>query len=178
LAAAIALLLAGCGSGGSAPAGEGIAQERHALETYIAEIEPLRRGADHLLDGADPILSAYSAHRITAAEAQHRMWRLERRFLEYKLGVAAVKPRPMIMAAADRAYAHTYVLEDTYLRALTNALPSRNWTKLPHYEHIQRRDIVAWRGQLAVQAARLHVRLPRDLSRAGVGEVVPSPNGD
>lgn len=132
---------------------------------------------NRLLDGADPILGGYHDHRLGVAAAQLGMRRLEVRFAGYKRRVAAVQPVPAGLAAVQRAYAHTYVLEDRYLRALIAALPRRRFASLPHFEHRQRTAIVAWRGALALAAARLGVPIPDDLQIAGRGEIAPSPFG-
>jgi hypothetical protein len=92
--------------------------------------------------------------------------------------VAAVTPVPPLLRAAQRAYAHTYVQEDAYLRALVAALPARRWDTLPHTESEQRRALLAWRSTLALEAARLHVPLPHDIQIAGRDEITPSPLGD
>lgn len=176
VAAAFAVLVAGCGGGsGSDPTQ---ALERHDLTAYVSAIEPLRLRVNKLLDGADPILAGYREHKLTAAVAQRRLGRLERGFARYMTEVAAVKPVPPLLWAAQRAYAHTYAQEDAYLRALLAALPARRWDTLPHTEPQQRRALVAWRATLARQAARLHVPLPGDVQIAGRDEVTPSPLGD
>ena len=173
LAALIAL--AGCGASAS---DYSQSQERRDLRAYVKGIEPLRTSVNDLLDGADPILSGYSRHEFTATEAQARLGALERRFATYVRRVSAVQPVPPNMVAAQRAYAYTYVQEDAYLRALTAALPSRDWSTLPQTENEQRRTLVAWRAKLAVEAARLGVDIPRDMQRVGRDEIAPSPLGD
>ena len=92
--------------------------------------------------------------------------------------MAAVRPVPPDLIAAQRAYAHTYVLEDAYLRALIAAVPGRRWNQLPRFEARQRRVLVAWRNALAIEAARVDVPLPDDIQIAGGGEITPSPLGD
>ena len=170
-----ALAAAGCGSAGSnspRPA------EQQALRAYLNAIEPLRLRVNKLLDGTDPILTGYREHRLPAAAAQRALHGIERRFWPYANAVAAVRTVPPDLAAAQRAYARTYVLEDRYLRALIAVLPSRRWERLPHYENRQRRILVAWRAALALEAARVQVPLPRDIQIAGRGEIAPSPTGD
>jgi hypothetical protein len=152
--------------------------EQQQVRQYVSQIEPLRRGVDKLLGGADPVLNGYREHRLSAAAAQREMRLLERRFVVYKRRVAALRTVPPDMVAAQRAYAHTYVLEDAYLRALTAALPSRDWSRLPHFEERQRRAIVAWRAALVLEAARVGVPIPEDIAVAGGGELAPSPLGD
>ena len=176
--AALALSLAACGSGGDATHAAAPPRRASELHAYLAKVEPLRLAVNDLLDEADPILGAYHDHRIGTKEAQRRFGRLERRFARYAAEVAAVHPVPRSMAAAQGAYAHTYVLEDSYLSALTAALPEREFADLPHTADRQRAAIIAWRIRLEVMARRLGVRLPRDLQQAGRGEIAPSPEGD
>ena len=148
------------------------------MRAYVRTVEPLRLHVNKLLDGADPILRGYSEHRLTAVEAQRKMRRLERELVPYVKAVAELRSVPPDLAAAQNAYAHTYVLEDRYLRALISALPRRQWDRLPHTEAWQRQIIVAWRDALAREAARVHVPLPHDIQIAGTGEITPSPEGD
>jgi hypothetical protein len=165
-----ALVLAGCGHSEPRSA-------RGSLHAYLHEVEPIRLGVNRLLDGADPILSAYSAHRITPGVARRRMSALERRFAAYAVRIAAVREVPAALRGAQRSYAHTYVLEDAYLSALAAALPGREFEDLPDTQSAQRAAIIAWRIQLEVLAARLHLTLPADLQAAGRGEIAPSPTG-
>jgi hypothetical protein len=132
---------------------------------------------NRLLDRADPTLSALSDHRLPAAVAQRRLGRLERRFAADAVKIAAVGTAPEPLRAAQRAYAHTYVLEDSYLSALVAALPDRSFDELPDTQGAQRAAITAWRIQLEVQARHLGLRLPADLQAAGRGEIAPSPTG-
>src|SRR5256885_11591113 len=94
------------------------------------------------------------------------MRRLERRFARYEARVAAVRPVPPDLLPAQHAYAHTYVLEDAYLRALTAALPRRRWASLPRFEDRQRRVVLAWRAAGGPQAARVHGSVPRGIPRS------------
>jgi hypothetical protein len=130
-----------------------------------------------LLDRADPILGAYGEHRIGPKQARRRFGALERRFARYAAQVAAIDPVPAEIRAAQAAYAHTYVLEDSYLSALTAALPARAYDELPHTANRQRAAIIAWRIRLEVVGKRLGVKLPADLQQAGRGEIAPSPTG-
>jgi len=172
-AAVAALALAGCGGGGDDPPSQG-----QAVAAYVAQVEPIRLAVNRLLDRADPILSAYSEHRLGPGEAQRRMDALERRFAAYAAKVAALRPLPPAVRSAHRAYAHTYVLEDSYLSALAAAIPERDFEDLPNTQALQRAAIIAWRIRLEVLAKRLGIRLPRDLQVAGRGEIAPSPTGD
>jgi len=103
---------------------------------------------------------------------------LERRFAVYARRIAAVEPVPASLRSAGRAYAHTYVLEDSYLSALAAALPKREFDGLPDTQAQQRAAIIGWRIRLEVVARRLGIRLPRDIQAAGRGEIAPSPLGD
>lgn len=85
---------------------------------------------------------------------------------------------PSGLAVAHRAYAHTYLLEDAYLRALVRATPQRRFASLPRTEDAQRAAILAWRHRLEAMADRLDMRLPADVRIAGEGEIVPSPLGE
>ncbi len=176
--ASIALFLAACGGSGGTTSDSATPPQAPALHAYLTRIEPLRLDVNDLLDEADPILGAYHDHRIGPREVQRRFGRLERRFARYAAEVAAVRPVPSSIAAAQAAYAHTYVLEDSYLSTLTAALPDRDFADLPHTADRQRAAIIAWRIRLEVVARRLGVRLPRDLQQAGRGEIAPSPEGD
>jgi hypothetical protein len=171
------LLVVGCGGssgGGSAPR----PSDRQALSAYVGRIELVRHGVNKLLDGADPILGGYREGRLSAPAAQRGLRRIEHRFAHYEAGVAAVRPIPPDLVAAQRAYAHTYVLADAYLRALIAAVPGRRWNRLPQFEARQRRVIVAWRNALALEAARVEVPLPNDIQIAGSGDITPSPLGE
>jgi hypothetical protein len=162
-----ALVLAGCGAGKTASA--------KALTDYLEQIEPLRLAVNSLLGGADPTLSAYREHRLSPLEAQRRFDRLERSFAAYTERIAAITPRTPELRRAHNVYLHTYFLEDAYLTALANALPSGKFDGLPHTEDEQRAAIIEWRTDLTVLAARAHARLPEDLQIAGRGEIAPSP---
>jgi hypothetical protein len=168
-----ALVAAGCGPAGNTASPRPADQQ--SLRAYLRAVEPIRHSVDRLLLGTDPILSAYGAHQLSAAAAQRGLERIERRFVRYVNAVAAVSEVPPDLRAAQRAYAHTYVLEDRYLRALITVLPSRRWDRLPRFAGRQRRIIVQWRAALALEAARVEVPLPDDIQKAGRGEIAPSP---
>jgi hypothetical protein len=175
-AAAIAATgLAGAGCGGDSGADPSSAHE--AFAAYVAQVEPIRLAVNRLLDRADPILSSYDDHRLGPGEAQERMEELERRFAAYAVKIAALRPVPSSVREAQRAYAHTYVFEDSYLSALAEAIPERDFEDLPDTQDRQRAAITAWRIRLQVVADRLGVRLPRDIQAAGRGEIAPSPFG-
>jgi len=170
---AAALALAGCGGGGSG----GGTPSRHALDSYVQRVEPIRLAVNRLLDGADPILEGYRSHRLSPQEAGRRFDRLERRFARYTEQIAAIEPANSALARLHRPYAYTYVLEDAYLSALAAALPEQRFDHLPDTQARQRAAIIAWRTRLALLAARRGLRLPSDLQRAGRGEIAPSPGG-
>jgi hypothetical protein len=171
LALLAALLLAGCG-------GSSGASDAKALRSYLAQIQPLRLSVNRLLGDADPILSAYREHRITHRQAGQRFDRLERRFAAYTEQIAAIQPVGSELSRAQAVYLHTYYLEDAYLSALVNALPSGSFTDLPRTANQQRAAIIEWRTDLTVLATRTRVRLPADLQIAGRGEIAPSPTED
>ena len=167
-----ALLLAGCGADTST------ADRRQELERYVAAVQPIRLGINELLDKADPILGGYRDGDLSAAQAQRRMGRLEREAAGYAVRIAEVEPVPDEMRAAQDAYAHTFVLQDTYLSALTAAIPDRAFDELPHFQNEQRTAIIAWRTRLQVLANRWGATLPANLQVAGRGEISPAPGGD
>jgi hypothetical protein len=162
----------GCGSDTTT------ADRRQALEDYVVKVQPIRLGINELLDKADPILEGYRDGDLSAAQAERRMGRIERGAADYAVRIAAVEPVPDEMRAAQDAYAHTFVLQDTYLSALVAALPERAFDELPHFQNEQRAAIIAWRTRLQVLAGRWSAKLPADLQIAGRGEISPAPTGD
>jgi hypothetical protein len=170
---AAALALAGCGASADHPAAT-----RQSVEQYVARVEPIRLGVNRLLDRADPILSAYREHRLGPNRAREYMDALERRFAASAVKIAALRPVPPALREAQRAYAHTYVLEDSYLSALTAAIPERDFDQLPDTQARQRAAIIAWRIRLQLVARRVGALLPSDIQVAGRGEIAPSPLGD
>jgi hypothetical protein len=166
------------GCGGESSLAEAPPAAAETLRRYLARVEPIRREVNRLLEGADPILAAYHRHRLGAAAAQRRLSRLEARFAAYEEEIAAVRPVPAALAAAQRRYARSYRLEDAYLRALAAAIPSRRFGALPDTERAQRAAIVAWRERLEWLARRFGLSLPGDVRIAGRGEIVPSPLGE
>jgi hypothetical protein len=167
-----ALLLAGCGSDTTT------ADRRQALESYVAAVQPIRLGINDLLDKADPILEGYNDGDLNAAQAERQMGRLERGAADYAVQIASVENVPDEMRAAQDSYAHTFVLQDTYLSALTAALKDRAFDELPHFQNEQRAAIIAWRTRLEVLAHRWGATLPENLQVAGRGEISPAPTGD
>jgi hypothetical protein len=175
--AVIAALLAGCGGTGAPSSTTRLREQRRALSDYLREIEPPRLAVNKLLEGADPILSAYARGDVSAARAAQRMGALERRFAGYAVQVAAIEPATARLRALQQTYAHTYILEDSYLSALTNGLATRNLDSLPDTQSAQRAAIIEWRIGLTVLARRVSLALPADLQRAGRGEIAPAPGG-
>lgn len=171
-AAGLALAMAGCGADTTT------ADRRQALEDYVAAVQPIRLGVNELLDRADPILGGYRDGDLSVAQARHRLGRLERGVADYAVRIAQVEPVPDEMRAAQNAYAHTFVLQDTYLSALVAALRGRDFQDLPHFQSAQRAAIIAWRTRLQVLADLWGARLPANLQVAGRGEISPSPTGD
>jgi hypothetical protein len=170
--AATALAAAGCGSDTTT------ADRRQALEEYVAKVQPIRLGINELLDKADPILEGYRDGDLNAKQAQRGIDRIEHGAARYAVEIAAVQDVPDEMRAAQDAYAHTFVLQDTYLSALAATLPTRAFDELPHFQNEQRAAIIAWRTRLQVLADRWGAGLPANLQVAGRGEISPSPAGD
>ncbi len=151
--------------------------QRSAIERYLSEVEPLRLAVNNLLEGADPILSAYHDSRISPGQASLRMGALERRFAAYTVDIAAIQPATAQLRAVNAPYAHTYILEDSYLSALTTGLAERDLDSLPDTQSEQRAAIIQWRTGLTVLARAAEAPLPADLQEAGRGEIAPSPDG-
>ena len=172
VAAAVALLAAGCGADTTT------ADRRQALEDYVAKVQPIRLGINELLDKADPILEGYRDGDLSAKQAQRGIDRIERGAAGYAVRIAAIEDVPDEMRAVHDAYAHTFVLQDTYLSALAAALPARRFDELPRFQNEQRAAIIAWRTRLQVLADRWGAQLPANLQIAGRGEISPAPTGD
>ena len=170
--AALALTALGCGSDTTT------ADRRQALEDYVTAVQPIRLGINELLDKADPVLEGYRDGELSAAQAERGMGRIERGAATYAVKIAEVEPVPDEMRAAQDAYAHTFVLQDTYLSALVASLASRGFDELPHFQNEQRAAIIAWRTRLQVLASRWGATLPANLQIAGRGEISPAPTGD
>ena len=106
------------------------------------------------------------------------MGRLEARFAEYTVAIAAVEPKAPALAGLQAEYAHTYVLEDAYLSALASGLATGDLTRLPNTQAEPRAAIIGWRTGLTVLAREQRLSRPGDLQQAGRGEIAPSPRGD
>jgi len=148
-----------------------------ALGSYVHAVEPIRLGVNDLLDGADPILESYREHQSTGDQAAAAMGTLERRFGSYTVQINALTPPNPTLAGLHAPYAHTYILEDAYLSALTAALPSGDFSTLPNTQAAQRAAIIEWRTRLEVISRQTHTRLPSDLQQAGRGEIAPAVSG-
>ena len=169
------MALAGCGASSARVHSE--ASEATALRRYLAQVEPIRLAVNQLLSRADPTLIRYSREQLGAPHAERRMNSLEHRFAAYTVEINALSPVPVELVAAQRNYAHTYILEDAYLSALVAAIPGHSFDDLPNTQDAQRAAIIAWRTRLEILADRLGVRLPSNLEVAGRGEIAPSPLG-
>jgi hypothetical protein len=175
--AVLAAAAGGCVGGSATHTGASAQPQRTALTRYMRAVEPLRLGVNRLLEGADPILSGYHDGRLSARRASRAMAALERRFAAYATDVAAIRPATPALRGLHALYAHTYVLEDSYLSALTTGLAERDLDRLPDTESSQRAAIIQWRIGLEVLARRAGFALPADLQAAGRGEIRPSPDG-
>jgi hypothetical protein len=147
------------------------------IERYLAEVEPIRLSVNRLLEGADPILEGLAKGRVSRATAARRMEALERRFAMYAVQIAGVHPPDEELRSLNTPYAETYVLEDSYLSALTEGISNGELRNLPDTQNVQRAAIIRWRTHLTVLAERARARLPPDLQQAGRGEIAPSPFG-
>jgi hypothetical protein len=145
--------------------------------SYLRQVEPIRLAVNRLLNGADPILSGYHDGRISPQRAALRMGTLERQFAAYTVDMAAIQPATAALRSVNAPYAHTYILEDSYLSALTVGLAERDLDNLPDTQSDQRAAIIQWRTGLTVLARRAALDLPADLQVAGRGEIAPSPDG-
>ncbi len=151
--------------------------QRSAIERYMHEVEPIRLAVNKLLEGADPILSADHNGLISPRQASLRMGILERRFAAYTVDMAAIAPATAQLRTVNAPYAHTYILEDSYLSTLTTGLAERDLDSLPHTQSEQRSAIIQWRTDLTVLARAADAPLPADLQQAGRGEIAPSTDG-
>jgi hypothetical protein len=81
------------------------------------------------------------------------------------------------LARINAPYAHTYVLEDSYLATLASDLGDGMFSNLPNTQDQQRLAIIEWRIALEVAASQVGYVLPADLQQAGRGEIAPGLNG-
>jgi hypothetical protein len=180
-AGAATVLITGCGSGpaGRGPAGgpAGSAISAGQLRGYVTAVEAVRLPVNRLLDEADPILDAYHDHRITPAVAAQRMGAMEQEFAALAVEMDTITPANPALARINAPYAHTYVLEDSYLATLASDLGDGTFANLPNTQDQQRLAIIEWRTALQVAALRAGYELPADLQQAGRGEIAPSLDG-
>jgi hypothetical protein len=170
--AAVALVT-GCGGGPVAVPTVSAGQ----LRSYVTAVEAVRLPVNHLLDQADPILDAYREHRITPAVAAERIGGLEEEFAALTVKMDTIAPASPALARINAPYAHTYVLEDSYLATLASDLGDGDVKNLPDTQGQQRLAIIEWRTALEVAAARAHYTLPPDIQQAGRGEIAPGLTG-
>jgi hypothetical protein len=147
------------------------------LRNYLTAVEAVRLPVNQLLNQADPILDGYREHRITPAVAADRMDALEEQFAALAVEMDTIALSNPVLARINAPYAHTYVLEDTYLSALASGLADGNLDSLPTTQNQQRQAIVGWRIALQVAAVRAGVTLPADIEQAGRGEIAPNLTG-
>lgn len=162
---------------GVVPSGASSTVPGSMLRSYVAQVESVRLPVNKLLNGADPILDAYQDKQISPQTASARMNALEMRFASYMVDVDAIDPPDAALRRVNAPYAHTFLLEDTYLSALASDLVDGDFDGLPDTQNAQRRAIIEWRTQLELLARSAGVRLPADLQQAGRGEIAPSPSG-
>jgi hypothetical protein len=169
----LSLAAGACGQAPSVRTGTSAAD----LRAYIAAVEPIRLEVNMLLQGADPIIEGFQKHTLTDALAAARMGALEQTFANDTVDINALQPSDRTLAAIHTPYAHTFILEDSYLNALVNGMAGDNVANLPNTQADQRAAIIEWRVQLEVLARQLGVTLPTDLQQAGRGEIAPSVSG-
>jgi hypothetical protein len=170
--------LGGCGHSSASSSAQSSPQaQRAALSAYLKQVEPIRLAVNRLLNRADPILSANHKKTITPQQASLRMGALERRFAGYTVDVAAITPTTPRLRSLHAIYAHTFILEDSYLSALVTGLSEGDTADLPNTQSEQRAAIIQWRTGLEVLARQAGFKLPADLQVAGRGEIAPSPDG-
>jgi len=171
---ALTLALVACGQHAAPPASGTTAS---ALRAYLAAVEPIRLIVNDLLENADPVIEAYREHDLTGPQAAAEMGSLEQTFATYTVDVNAVHPADPTLAAINAPYAHTFILEDSYLNALVTGLAEDSVDDLPDTQNDQRIAIIEWRVQLEILARKLAITLPADLQQAGRGEIAPSVSG-
>jgi hypothetical protein len=160
-----------------APAAAGAAISAAQLRGYVSAVEAVRLPVNRLLDEADPILDAYHDHRITPAVAAQRMGAMEQEFAALAVEMDTITPPNPALARINAPYAHTYMLEDSYLATLASDLGDGKFSNLPNTQDQQRLAIIEWRTALEVAASQAGYVLPADLQQAGRGEIAPGPDG-
>ena len=171
--AVAAITAAACGQSPPVHAGTTAAD----LKAYLAAVEPIRLGVNTLLQGADPIIAGFQKHSLSDAQASAKMGALEQTFETDTVDINALQPSDPALAAINAPYAHTFILEDSYLNALVSGMAEDNLSNLPNTQSDQRAAIIEWRVQLEILGRKLGVALPPDLQQAGRGEIAPSVSG-
>jgi hypothetical protein len=123
------------------------------------------------------VLEGYRDKRLTGAQASAAMGSLERTFATDTAEINALEPADPTLRSINAPYAHTFILEDSYLNALVAGLLGGELSNLPNTQNDQRAAIIEWRVQIEILGQRLHVSLPPDLQQAGRGEIAPSVSG-
>jgi hypothetical protein len=168
-----AMAAAACGQSSAVHTGTTAAD----LRAYLAAVEPIRLGVNTLLQGADPIIAAFQKHTLSDSQASAKMGALEQGFETDTVDINALQPSDPTLAAINAPYAHTFILEDSYLNALVSGMAEDNVSNLPDTQSDQRAAIIEWRVQLEILGRKLGVALPADLQQAGRGEIAPSVSG-
>jgi hypothetical protein len=172
------LLVTACAAAGAPAAGPATpAISASQLRDYVTAVEAVRLPVNQLLNQADPILDAWHDHRISPAVASARLGALEQEFAALAVEMDAIAPANPALARINAPYAHTYVLEDSYLAALASGVGDGDLGGLPATQNAQRQAIITWRVALQVAAARVGYLLPADIQQAGRGEIAPALTG-
>ena len=171
---AVVSMVAGCGSSGSStPNGMTAGQ----VQDYLAQVEPVRRSVNDLLEGADPILHAYRSHQITPDQAARRMNDLEARFAVQGATVEAISsPDPPSRRSTAPTRTPTNSKTPTCgpwpPRSPTATSPICPTRRMPNARQSPHGE-----SELEVLAQQTGATLPDDLQQAGRGEIAPSPTG-
>jgi hypothetical protein len=171
----VCLAVTACGQPSQSTAHAGTTSAE--LRAYLATVEPIRLAVNQLLNDADPVLEGYQSKKLTGAQASDRMGALEQTFATYTVDINALEPADPVLRGINAPYAHTFILEDSYLNALVNGLAGGELSNLPNTQNDQRAAIIEWRVRLEILGQRLHVALPADLQQAGRGEIAPQVSG-
>jgi hypothetical protein len=171
--AVAAMAAAGCGQSPAVHTSTTAAD----LKAYLAAVEPIRLGVNSLLEGADPIIAGFQKQTLSDSQASAEMGALEQAFETDTVDINALQPSDPTLAAINAPYAHTFILEDSYLNALASGMAEDNVSNLPNTQSDQRAAIIEWRVQLEILGRKLGVSLPPDLQQAGRGEIAPSVSG-
>ena len=88
----------------------------------------------------------------------------------------SITPADTALARINAPYAHTYLVEDSYLATLAADLGSGDFGNLPDTQDQQRLAIIEWRVQLQLAAAQVGYLLPADIQQAGRRRDRPQPH--